>query len=125
MNTLYSTRFDGLCGNEDVGQMSAWYVLSSLGFYQVNPCNGCYIFGSPVVNSAIIKVNNNKTFSMTVKNNSDANKYIQKVTLNGKDYPKSYLRYQDIMSGGTLVIEMGSKPSSWGTSVDDRPHSEM
>jgi len=125
LNTLYSTRFDGLCGNEDVGQMSAWYVLSALGFYQVNPCNGCYIFGSPVVNSAIIKVNNNKTFSMTVKNNSDANKYIQKVALNGKDYPKSYLRYQDIMNGGILVIEMGSKPSFWGTSADDRPHSEM
>ncbi|WP_321424465.1 GH92 family glycosyl hydrolase [uncultured Bacteroides sp.] len=125
MNTLYTDRFDGLCGNEDVGQMSAWYVFSALGFYPVNPSNGCFVFGSPVINNATIKVGNNKTFTMNVINNSAENKYIQKTTLNGKDYPKSYIQYKDIMNGGKLVIEMGNKPSSWGTSPDARPHSEM
>ena len=125
MNTLYTDKIDGLCGNEDVGQMSAWYVLSSLGFYPLNPSNGCYVFGSPVVNNATISVGNNKTFTMNVLNNSVANKYIQKVTLNGKNYPKSYIRYKDIMNGGKLVIEMGNKPSSWGTAPADRPRSEM
>ncbi len=125
MNTLYTDKYDGLCGNEDVGQMSAWYVFSALGFYPANPSNGCFVFGSPVVNNATINVGNNKTFTMNVLNNSAANKYIQKITLNGKNYPKSYIQYKDIMKGGTLVIEMGSKPSSWGTSQDARPRSEM
>lgn len=125
MNTLYTDRFDGLCGNEDVGQMSAWYVLSAMGFYPVNPSNGCYVFGSPVINSAVINVGNNKTFTMDVRNNSNVNKYIQRITLNGKEYTKSYIRYQDIMNGGKLVMEMGAKPSSWGTAPADRPQSEM
>lgn len=125
MNTLYTDKYDGLCGNEDVGQMSAWYVFSALGFYPANPSNGCFVFGSPVVNNATINVGNNKTFTMNVLNNSAANKYIQRITLNGKNYPKSYIQYKDIMKGGTLVIEMGSKPSSWGTSQDARPRSEM
>lgn len=125
MNTLYTDRFDGLCGNEDVGQMSAWYVLSALGFYPVNPSNGCFVFGSPVVNSAVINVGNSKTFSVDVKNNNAENKYIQKITLNGRAYSKSYIQYKDIMNGGKLVIEMGSKPSSWGTAPADRPRSEM
>ena len=125
MNTLYTDRFDGLCGNEDVGQMSAWYVFSALGFYPLNPSNGCFVFGSPVVNSATINVGNNKTFTMTVKNNSSENKYIQRMTLNGKAYPKSYIQYKDIMNGGALVIEMGNKPSSWGVAPNERPHSEM
>jgi len=105
--------------------MSAWYVFSALGFYPANPSNGCFVFGSPVVNNATINVGNNKTFTMNVLNNSAVNKYIQKITLNGKNYPKSYIQYKDIMKGGTLVIEMGSKPSSWGTAQDARPRSEM
>jgi Putative alpha-1,2-mannosidase len=62
---------------------------------------------------------------MTVKNNSSENKYIQRMTLNGKAYPKSYIQYKDIMNGGALVIEMGNKPSSWGVAPNERPHSEM
>lgn len=125
MSTLYTDKFDGICGNEDVGQMSAWYVMSALGMYPVNPSNGCYVFGSPVVNSATIPVADNKTFQLTVKNNSDKNIYIQRITLNGKDYPYSYIQYKDIMKGGTLVMEMGSKPSTWATAPSQRPHSEM
>lgn len=125
MNTLYTDRFDGLCGNEDVGQMSAWYVFSALGFYPVNPSNGCFVFGSPLVNNAIIKVRDNKTFIIDVVDNNMENKYIQKMTLNGMEYTKSYIRYEDIMNGGRLEIKMGNKPSLWGTSTDARPSSEM
>lgn len=125
MNTLYTDKHDGICGNEDVGQMSAWYVMSALGMYPVNPSNGCYVFGSPMVNDAIIPVANNKKFHLTVKNNSDKNIYIQRITLNGKDYPFSYIQYKDIMKGGELVMEMGSKPSKWGTAPSQRPRSVM
>lgn len=125
MSTLYTDKFDGICGNEDVGQMSAWYVMSALGIYAVSPSNGCYVFGSPVVNEATIPVANNKTFHLTVKNNSDKNIYIQRVILNGKDYPLSYIQHKDIMKGGELVIEMGSRPSKWGILPSQRPRSVM
>ncbi len=121
LDHLYTDKFDGLCGNEDVGQMSAWYVLSALGFYQVNPTNGIYVIGSPVVNDASLNVGQGKTFRVLVKNNSAANKYIQRIELNGRGYSKSYIHYNDIVSGGTMTIEMGSKPSAWGTKPSDRP----
>jgi predicted alpha-1,2-mannosidase len=118
---FYTTKPDGLCGNEDVGQMSAWYVLSALGFYPVNPANGIYIFGSPVVNAATITVGERK-FQVEVIDNSESNKYIQKMTLNGKPYTKSYLRHEDIAGGGVLRIWMGVKPSDvWGTGKKDIP----
>lgn len=126
LDSLYADRIDGLCGNEDVGQMSAWYVLSSLGLYQVNPANGMYVFGSPIMDDATFKMDNGKTFHISVKNNSSSNKYIQDITLNGKDYSKSYLLYKDIVAGGELVITMGAAPSStWGVSKDARPSSVL
>lgn len=116
---LYNDQPAGLCGNEDVGQMSAWYVLSAIGFYQVEPAGGKYILGSPIVNEAIIKVKDNKTFKMIAKNNSASNKYIQSVTLNGKPYDKYYIDFKDIIAGGTLELIMGDKPSeTWGTTID-------
>jgi putative alpha-1,2-mannosidase len=106
--------------------MSAWHVLSTLGFYQLNPANGNFIFGSPSINQATIALGGGKTFAIEAKNNSTANKYIQRVTLNGKPYSKSYLRYQDLQQGGKLVIEMGPKPSAtWGVAPQDRPRSVM
>lgn len=124
LDSLYSDKIDGLCGNEDVGQMSAWYVLSALGFYQVNPSNGMYVFGSPVMDEAIIAARNGRQFKITVRNNSKQNIYIRKMTLNGKPYTKSYIMYDDIMKGGSLVIDMGNKPSAtWGTGKTDRPFS--
>ena len=124
LDRMYKPTTDGLCGNEDVGQMSAWYVLSALGFYQVNPANGMYIFGSPVVDEATITMDNGKVFRITVKNNNAANKYIQSITLNGSAYPKSYILYRDIVVGGDLVIDMGSAPSAnWGVPKDSRPSS--
>lgn len=120
--TMYSDQPAGLSGNEDVGQMSSWYVLSALGFYQVAPAGGIYVFGSPSINEAVIQVGKGTTFTIIANNNSKENKYIQSVTLNGKPYSKSYIQYSDIVAGGTLVFEMGNTPSStWGVDPADRP----
>jgi predicted alpha-1,2-mannosidase len=124
LDHLYSDKKDGLCGNEDVGQMSAWYVLSALGFYQVNPANGVYVFGSPVMDEATVILNNGKTFHITVENNSKLNKYIQGIILNGAEYIKSYILYKDLMTGGDMIIKMGPEPSkTWGVAEEVRPYS--
>ena len=124
LDSLYTDQPAGICGNEDVGQMSAWYIWSALGFYPVNPAGGLYVFGSPLVNDAVIKLPGGKTFHSLVKNNSPANKYIQRVLLNGLPYTKTYLLHGDIMKGGELLIEMGKKPSkTWGLALTDRPYS--
>jgi len=121
MNTLYTDGIDGLSGNEDVGQMSAWYILSSMGLYQVEPAGGKYIFGSPLFKKAVVNVGGGKTFTIEAKNNSAKNIYIQSAKLNGKTYTRSYIDYKDIMKGGTLEFVMGEKPSSFGTKAGDRP----
>lgn len=121
MNTLYNDGIDGLSGNEDVGQMSAWYILSSMGLYQVEPAGGKYIFGSPLFNKTVVNVGGGKTFTIEAKNNSAKNIYIQSAKLNGKRYTRSYIDYKDIMKGGTLEFVMGDQPSSFGTKVSDRP----
>ena len=121
MREMYFNDYDGLSGNEDVGQMSAWYVLSALGLYQVEPSGGKFIIGSPLFNEATVSVGGGKTFTLKTLNNSKENIYVQRATLNGKPYPKSYLMYQDIVRGGTLELEMGSEPSVWGTQVKNRP----
>lgn len=122
LDSLYFANPNGLSGNEDVGQMSAWYVMSALGFYPVHPARGIYVFGSPLFDEASIDVGNNKHFTIEVKNNSPVNKYIQKITLNNKKYTKAYISYADIMDGGEMIIEMGKKPSAkWGTAFKDRP----
>lgn len=115
LTELYSDKPEGLSGNEDVGQMSAWYVLSALGMYQVEPAGGRYFFGSPIVDEAVIKLNDNKNFIIKAVNNSAENIYIQQVRWNGKDYNKSYISFNDLIEGGTLEFIMGSEPStSWG-----------
>ncbi|PTN03801.1 GH92 family glycosyl hydrolase [Mangrovibacterium marinum] len=106
MSEFYTTKPDGLIGNEDVGQMSAWYVLSAMGFYQVNPADGKFVFGSPDLDEAVIKLPEGKTFRITAKNNSSENIYIQSKSLNGQPYDKPYISYEDIMAGGELVLEM-------------------
>lgn len=107
LTEMYKPTVDGLCGNDDCGQMSAWYVFSSLGFYPMNPANGEYVFGSPIVDKAVIKLDNGKKYTIIVKNNSPQNIYIQSVKLNGKSYSDFIIRHQDIMQGGELVFEMG------------------
>ncbi|MGP1468881.1 MAG: GH92 family glycosyl hydrolase [Hoylesella shahii] len=121
MNTLYNDGIDGLSGNEDVGQMSAWYILSSMGLYQVEPAGGKYIFGSPLFNKTVVNVGGGKTFTIEAKNNSAKNIYIQSAKLNGKRYTRSYIDYKDIMKGGILEFVMGDQPSTFGTKVSDRP----
>ncbi|WP_244311266.1 GH92 family glycosyl hydrolase [Mucilaginibacter metallidurans] len=115
LDDFYTDKPDGIIGNEDVGQMSAWYVLSAVGFYPVNPANGLYVFGSPVVNEATLQLQGNKKFHVVVKNNGPKNKYIQAMTLNGANYTKTYIKHTDVMQGGELVITMGDKPGAvWG-----------
>lgn len=115
MNELYQDQTSGLCGNEDMGQMSAWYILSAIGLYQVEPCGGKWQIGSPIVNEAKLHVGDDKIFTIQTHDNSDTNIYVQKVLLNGKEVSKSWIDHCEIMKGGTLDIYMGSEPSNWAT----------
>ena len=121
MTEMYTTQKDGLIGNEDVGQMSAWYVLSAVGLYQVEPVGGRFIIGSPIVDEARLDVGNKKAFTIRAINNNTENIYVQSARLNGKPYTKSYIDYRDIMAGGILELQMGKEPSDWGTAREDRP----
>jgi hypothetical protein len=123
LETLYDDKPDGLEGNEDCGQMSAWYILSSMGFYSVTPGLPQYIIGTPLFEKVTINLENGKQFVIEAKNVSEENFYVQSATLNGKDYTRSWIRHSDIANGGHLVFTMGSKPNyEWGTSEEDRPH---
>ncbi len=106
LDEFYTVNPDGLAGNEDAGQMSAWYIFSALGFYQVEPASGRYWFGSPIFDVAEVAVPGGK-FTVKTVNNSDKNRYIRKVTLNGKPYDKMFITHDDIMNGGELIFEMG------------------
>lgn len=122
MNNFYTDKPDGIIGNEDVGQMSAWYVLSSLGIYQVNPASGVYVFGSPLFNEATVQLAAGKTLHIIAKNNSAQNIYITGAILNGKKHPHAYITFQELSAGGELILQMGSKPSAtWGKLNADRP----
>lgn len=112
LTTLYHDRPDGLSGNEDVGQMSAWYVLSALGMYEAEPAGGRYWFGSPLFDRAEIAVPGG-TFTIIAENNSAENRYIRRVWLDGRPYTKPYLPHADLMAGGELRFEMGSEPRVW------------
>ncbi|MEA1873981.1 MAG: GH92 family glycosyl hydrolase [Bacteroidota bacterium] len=111
MNEMYSDQPDGYIGNEDCGQMSAWYVFSALGFYPVNPASGIYDFGSPMFDTAIIQLENGKQFEITAENLSDENVYIQSVEINEKSWNKTYIRHEQIMNGGKLHFVMGAAPN--------------
>lgn len=120
MQNLYTDQRDGLCGNEDMGQMSAWYVFSAMGFYPVNPASGNYVIGTPLLQKATIHLENGKSFTITAKDLSDSNMYIQSASLNGKEYDKLFLQHKDILAGGGLTLQMGSQPSKkWGLAKTD------
>ncbi|MDX9919839.1 MAG: GH92 family glycosyl hydrolase [Paludibacter sp.] len=124
LKTMYFDNPNGIAGNEDCGQMSSWYIFSSLGFYPVNPSNGIYVFGSPIFDEATISLPDNKEFEIITKNNSDENIYIQSVQLNGEDYPYSYIKHNDIMKGGKLIFTMGNTPNKeFGSKMEFRPKS--
>jgi len=122
VNELYSNAPDGLCGNEDCGQMSAWYVFSSMGFYPVNPANGEYVFGKPFFDKTTINLENGKQFIIERTGSKNPDAIVGAITLNGQNYSKSYIDYQDIMNGGKLVFEM-SDEKSIDFADDDLPES--
>jgi predicted alpha-1,2-mannosidase len=114
----------GLCGNEDCGQMSAWYVFSALGFYPVNPAEGIYVIGSPLFERVRLQLAGGKTFTVEAKNASRHNKYIRSASLNGRSLERSYIRHGEIVNGGTLSFVMGPAPNySLWTEEQVRPPS--
>ncbi|HPO70846.1 MAG TPA: glycoside hydrolase family 92 protein, partial [Anaerohalosphaeraceae bacterium] len=124
MNRLYTPTPDGLCGDEDNGQTSAWYVFSALGFYPVCPGSGQYVLGAPLFKNAVLHLPNGKIFEISAPKNSAENLYIQSAKLNGRTYTKTYLQHHDIIKGGKLQIAMGDKPNpNWGSGPDDVPYS--
>ncbi|MCF8234813.1 MAG: GH92 family glycosyl hydrolase [Bacteroidales bacterium] len=126
LTSQYSDEPDGLCGNEDCGQMSSWYVLSAMGFYPVTPGDTIYAIGTPVMEKAVINLENSKHFEIKAEGVSEENFYIQSASLNGKPYNKSYITHGDIMRGGELVFSMGSEPNKkWGSGVGERPVSAI
>ena len=126
LDELYTSKPDGLSGNEDCGQMSAWYVLSAMGFYSVTPGSTDYIIGTPLFKKASINLENGNKFVIEAKNVSDKNIYIQSANLNGNKYAKSYITHNNILEGGVLSFEMGPEPNKlWANKAEDRPKSEI
>jgi len=124
MTKLYSPEPDGLCGDEDNGQTSAWYVFSAMGFYPVCPGAGEYVIGSPLFDKVILNLDNGNRFEVSATNNLQANCYIRKAELNGKLITKNFLLHQEIRDGGSLLFEMDSIPNKKrGTSIKDAPYS--
>jgi predicted alpha-1,2-mannosidase len=122
LNELYAAKPDGLCGNEDCGQMSAWFVLSSLGMYQVCPGNSQFSLSTPLFPEISVHLENGKTLQIITNNRTHENCYITKATFNGNPYTKSFLDYSDIVNGGTLEYTVSSKPlSDWGRGTSDAP----
>ncbi len=125
LTELYKNDPDGISGNEDCGQMSAWYVFSSMGFYPVTPGSNQYIIGAPLFDKTTINLENGKQFNIIANNLSDSNIYIESVKLNGKNHDVTYLLHDDIVSGGTLEFHMTDKPSGWGTKEGQEPKTEI
>ena len=121
MDEMYHDQPDGLCGNEDVGQMSAWYVLSAMGLYQVEPAGGRYLIGSPLFDNVEMEVGDGRVFRIVAHKNGPTDIYVQRAMLNGRKYTKSYIDYPDIVRGGTLELFMGPEPSTYGSARKDRP----
>ncbi len=115
MSTRYGNKPNSIPGNDDCGQMSAWYVLTAMGFYPVCPASDYYVIGSPCVPKAVMRLSNGNTFTMTAENLSDKNIYVQSVQLNGKNLDNPFLPYRELKQGGRLDFVMGPQPSQWGT----------
>jgi predicted alpha-1,2-mannosidase len=124
LDTMYDNQSDGMQGNEDCGQMSAWYVMSALGFYSVDPVSGNYVMGTPLFDRAVLNVGGAKKLVIEAKRNSTADQYVQSITVNGKPYEKVWFRHADLVRGGTLTFHMGSTPNKqFGSSPDAAPPS--
>jgi predicted alpha-1,2-mannosidase len=126
MMKLYQATPDGLCGDEDTGQTSAWYVFSALGFYPVTPGTPDYLIGSPLFDKATLTLAGGKTFSITTQKNGPQHPYIHGATLNGKPFDKVFLTHDEITSGGEINFDMSSTPNKkWAAAPTDRPASAM
>tara|TARA_R110000787_G_scaffold281103_2_gene392220 strand:- start:4425 stop:7388 length:2964 start_codon:yes stop_codon:yes gene_type:complete len=125
LTELYTNTPDGISGNEDCGQMSAWYVFSSLGFYPVTPGSNQYIIGTPLFDKGTFNLENGKTFTVAAKNLSDTNIYVEYVYLNGKALNKTYISHEDIMNGGSLEFYMTNNPAVWGSREGQEPRTEI
>ncbi|MFV0468781.1 MAG: GH92 family glycosyl hydrolase, partial [Dysgonomonas sp.] len=121
LTELYNNSSAGYAGNDDCGEMSAWYVFSSMGFYPVNPVNGIYVIGTPLLESAEIRLPSGKSFVIKAPKSHPDDIYIQSVLLNGKEYKNSYIKHSDIVNGGSMEFKMGNKPSRWATKKENRP----
>ena len=123
IDSFYDDQPTGLCGNDDAGQISAWYLFTSMGFYPATPGLANYVIGSPLFDKVTLNLENGKQFTIITHNNSATNLYVQSAKLNGINYSKSYFNHQDIVKGGELVFEMGDKPNkNWGSKSEDRPY---
>ena len=126
MKELFFDQPDGLCGNEDCGQMSAWYVMSALGFYPVTPGSEQFALGSPLFRNAVVHLENGKDFTIRAPKTSDANVYINHVMRDGKPYRKAYITFSDIIDGRTFIFGMDSKPNkNYGSDPSVRPVSAV
>ncbi len=124
MDTMYPPEPDGLAGNEDCGQMSAWYVMSALGLYAVDPVSTNYVFGSPILDHAEIALGGDRKLAIRTVNNGANRPYIQSVTWNGKPWTRSWISHADLAAGGTLEFHMSETPNmAFGASANDRPPS--
>ena len=120
---MYKNDPDGVIGNDDCGQMSAWFILSALGFYPVDPVSAVYVFGSPLFDLAEVKVGEGKTLTVRADNNAPDRSYVQSVRWNGAPWSRNWIAHADLIGGGELVFEMGAEPSQFGTAKQDRPPS--
>jgi len=125
LTTLYQNAPDGISGNEDCGQMSAWYVFSAMGFYPVTPGSQDYIIGTPLFDEVKINLENGRTFTITRENGSDENKFISSASINGNSLLNSYVKHSKIMQGGNLNFKMTSEKSNWGMDENNRPISKI
>ena len=126
LETMYDDQPNGLSGNEDCGQMSAWYILSSMGFYPVCPGDPVYVIGTPLFDKVSINLENGKRFIIRAKNVSSKNKYIQSAKLNGEILNRTWFTHDDLMNGATLELEMGAYPNKkWGAAKEDAPPSSI
>ena len=123
---FYHADPDGVIGNEDCGQMSAWHIMSALGFYQVNPADGVLVFGSPLFEEVRIPLGGERQLRIVARENSDENIYVQRVLWNGREHERSYIRYEELMQGGTLEFVMGDTPNrAFGAAPESRPFTKL
>jgi predicted alpha-1,2-mannosidase len=124
MTTQYGNKPNSLCGNDDCGQMSAWYLFNTMGFYPVAPASNYYVIGTPCAEKVVMNIDNGKSFTTIAKNYSKENIYIQSVKLNGKEWNKTYIPVEEIRKGGTIEYVLGSEPNmNWGTDKESVPPS--